>query len=213
MSKKEPENEVYNDPRPPRKDTTIDMTADSATFPPALADTSLERRYLGLILNEIKAIAVYYFTFEDAYFVDDNYLNVYKKILFTDGEKYAPREAKDGFNFAKESYELYDLKVSIQDEFVNNEYDMEVTAVVTSVSKKYDKDEDQYRYRATYEYEVRGQKYNYVSSWSSTHYEKGDQMLLTVNSDNPGEVNNYKYLTIGAFIIIVAVFVLYFSFR
>ena len=123
----QPENEVYNDPRPPRKDTTIDMTADSATFPPALADTSLERRYLGLILNEIKAIAVYYFTFEDAYFVDDNYLNVYKKILFTDGEKYAPREAKDGFNFAKESSELYDLKVSIQDEFVNNEYDMEKT--------------------------------------------------------------------------------------
>ena len=96
---------------------------------------------------------------------------------------------------------------------VNNEYDMEVTAVVTSVSKKYDKDEDQYRYRATYEYEVRGQKYNYVSNWSSTHYEKGDQMLLYVNSDNPGEVNNYKYLTIGAFIIIAAVFVLYFSFR
>jgi hypothetical protein len=90
---------------------------------------------------------------------------------------------------------------------------MEVTGVVTSVSKKYDKDEDQYRYRATYEYEVRGQKYNYVSNWSSTHYEKGDQMLLYVNSDNPGEVNNYKYLTIGAFIIIAAVFVLYFSFR
>ena len=35
----QPENEVYNDPRPPRKDTTIDMSADSATFPPALADT------------------------------------------------------------------------------------------------------------------------------------------------------------------------------
>ncbi len=96
---------------------------------------------------------------------------------------------------------------------VNDEYDMEVTAVVTSVSRKYDKDEDKYRYRATYEYEVRGQKYNYVSSWSSTHYEKGDQMLLIVNSDNPGEVNNYKYLTIGAFIIIVAVFVLYFTFH
>ena len=47
----QPEKEEYNDPRPPRKDTTIDMTADSATFPPALADTTLERRYLGLILN------------------------------------------------------------------------------------------------------------------------------------------------------------------
>ena len=33
----------------------------------------------------------------------------------------------DGFNFAKESSELYDLKVSIQDEFLNNEYDMEKT--------------------------------------------------------------------------------------
>ena len=96
---------------------------------------------------------------------------------------------------------------------VNNEYDMEVTGVVTSVSKKYDKDEDQYRYRATYEYEVRGQKYNYVSNWSSTHYEKGDQMLLYVNSDNPGEVNNYKYLTIGAFIIIAAVFIIYYFIR
>ena len=30
---------------------------------------------------------------------------------------------------------------------------------------------------------------------------KIDQMLLNVNSDNPGEVNNYKYLTIGAFLI------------
>ncbi|MCR5629033.1 DUF3592 domain-containing protein [Eubacterium sp.] len=96
---------------------------------------------------------------------------------------------------------------------VNDEYDMEVTAVVTSVSKKYDKDENQYKYRATYQYEVRGKKYDHVSNWSSTRYEKGDQMLLTVNSDNPDEVNNYKYLTIGAFIIIVAVFVLYFSFR
>ena len=123
----QPDREEYNDPRPPRKDTLIDMTADSATFPPALADTTLERRYLGLILNEIKAIAVYYFKFEDAYFVDENYLNVYKKILFTDGEKYAPREAKDGFNFAKESSELYDLKVTIQDEFLENEFDMEKT--------------------------------------------------------------------------------------
>jgi len=96
---------------------------------------------------------------------------------------------------------------------VNDEYDMEVTAVVTSVSKKYDKDEDQYKYRATYQYEVRGKKYDHVSNWSSNRYEKGDQMLLTVNSDNPGEVNNYKYLTIGALIIIAAVFVLYFTFH
>ncbi len=95
----------------------------------------------------------------------------------------------------------------------NQEYDMEVTAVVTSVSRKYDKDEDKYEYCATYEYEVGGEKYNYVSNWSSTKFEKGDQRILYVNSDNPGEINNYKYLTIGVFIIIVAVFVLYFTFH
>lgn len=119
--------ELADGERPPLKDTKIDMTADSATFPPALADDSLERRYLGLILNEIKAIAVYYFKFDDAYFVNNDYLNVYKKILFTDGEKYAPREAKDGYNFAKESSELYDLKVTIQEEFENSNYDIEHT--------------------------------------------------------------------------------------
>lgn len=96
---------------------------------------------------------------------------------------------------------------------VDKKYDMEVTAVVTSVSRKYDKDEDKYEYEATYEYEVEGQKYNYVSNWSSTKHEKGDQMLLYVNSDNPGEVYNYKYFTIGVFFIIIAVFVLYFSCR
>ena len=50
----QPENEVYNDPRPPRKDTIIDMSAESATFPPALADTTLERRYCVLCTNSCR---------------------------------------------------------------------------------------------------------------------------------------------------------------
>lgn len=92
-----------------------------------LADTTLERRYIGLILNEIKAIAIYYFTFDESYFVDEEMLNIYKKILFTDGEKYAPIKAKEKFNFSKESKELYEMKNAIMDEFANSEFDLEST--------------------------------------------------------------------------------------
>ncbi len=96
-------------------------------YPPELADTSLERRYIGLLLNEIKAISVYYFLFDDCFFVDDLLLNIYKKILFTDGEKYAPVIAKEKFNFSKESQELYEVKNMIKDEFYDSKYRLDDT--------------------------------------------------------------------------------------
>ena len=96
-------------------------------YPPELADTTLEKRYIGLLLNEIKAISVYYFLFDDCYFVDDLLLNIYKKILFTDGEKYAPVIAKEKFNFSKESQELYEVKNMIKDEFYGSKYRLDDT--------------------------------------------------------------------------------------
>lgn len=94
-------------------------------YPDELSDTKLERIYIGLLLNEIKAISVYYFTFDDCYFVDEMLLNIYKKILFTDGEKYAPKIAKEKFNFSKESQELYEVKNAIRDEFIASKYRLE----------------------------------------------------------------------------------------
>lgn len=96
-------------------------------YPDKLADTTLERRYIGLILNEIKAIAIYYFTYDESFFVDEMYLNIYKKILFTDGEKYAPVKAKEKFNFSRESEELYEMKNAIMDEFSKSENSLEET--------------------------------------------------------------------------------------
>lgn len=96
-------------------------------YPDKLADTTLERRYIGLILNEIKAIAIYYFTYDESFFVDEMYLNIYKKILFTDGEKYAPVKAKEKFNFSRESEELYEMKNAIMDEFSKSEFSLEET--------------------------------------------------------------------------------------
>ena len=100
---------------------------DSNLYPPKLADTTLERRYIGLILNEIKSISVYYFLSDECYFADENMLNIYKKILFTDGEKYAPVKAKEGYTFAKETQDLYQLKNTIKDEFYKSEYKLDET--------------------------------------------------------------------------------------
>ena len=96
-------------------------------YPGKLGDTTLERRYIGLLLNQIKSIAVYYFTYDESRFADDLMLNIYKKIIFTDGEKYAPMQAKDKFNFSKETKELYDVKNELKAEYAESKYKLSDT--------------------------------------------------------------------------------------
>ncbi len=95
----------------------------------------------------------------------------------------------------------------------NGQYDTYVTAVVKSVDDKYDKDNDEYEYRASCEYEVRGKKYTYTTSWRSSKYNKGDKIGINVNSDNPEKVNKHGKSTIGAFAIFIALFVIGFTFK
>ena len=67
-----------------------DEKSDKVVFPGKLGDVTLEKEFVGLLLNQVKAISVYNFKFEDCFFANEDYLNLYKKVLFTDGEKYAP---------------------------------------------------------------------------------------------------------------------------
>ena len=96
-------------------------------FPKALANTELEKRYIGLLLNDVKNVSVYYFTNKECHFVDEEMLSLYKVILFTDGEKYAPEVAKENFNFAKTSEELDKLKIEIKFDYEDSNYKMEKT--------------------------------------------------------------------------------------
>ena len=54
-------------------------------FPGKLGSFVLEERYIGLLLNDVKNISMYFFTLENCYFEDENLLNIYKQVLFTDG--------------------------------------------------------------------------------------------------------------------------------
>ena len=94
-------------------------------YPDELASDTLEKIFIGILLNEVKDISMYYFLYDDCYFVNEDYLNIYKQILFTDGEKYAPGVAKEGFNFGKESSKLLELRNDLKYEYAITRLNME----------------------------------------------------------------------------------------
>ena len=82
-------------------------------YPNKLGKDDLEKLFIGLLLNEPKSIAVYYFKQDECYFANEKMLNIYKMVLFTDAEKYAPEVAKRNFSFAKVTHEANMLKESL----------------------------------------------------------------------------------------------------
>ena len=101
----------------------------SEIYPKRLSNIELEERYIGLLLDNPKAISMYYVVHDDCYFESDDMLNLYKSILFTEGQAYAPQIAKNDFNFAKERSETYKLKSQLREKARKVKYDFEKTYV------------------------------------------------------------------------------------
>lgn len=102
---------------------------ESEIYPKRLSNIELEERYIGLLLDNPKAISMYYVVHDDCYFESEDMLNLYKSILFTEGQAYAPQIAKNDFNFAKESPETYKLKSQLREKARKGKYDFEKTYV------------------------------------------------------------------------------------
>uniref|UniRef100_UPI003FF0CE29 DnaB-like helicase C-terminal domain-containing protein n=1 Tax=Candidatus Merdicola sp. TaxID=3085652 RepID=UPI003FF0CE29 len=79
-------------------------------FPKELQDLDLEEDYIGLLLYDPRYIVSYNFLYDEVCFQDERMLNLYKSVIFTEGEKYAPEAVKRKFNFAKTTREVYELK-------------------------------------------------------------------------------------------------------
>ena len=94
-------------------------------YPDLINDTEIERIYIGLLLKNPESIYKYYYLFDDCFFEDDDMLNIYKSVLFTEGAKYTPEIAKKGFNFSRDSEEVYELKYRLKEEVKNKKYNME----------------------------------------------------------------------------------------
>ena len=79
-------------------------------FPKELQDLDFEEDYIGLLLYDPRYIVSYNFLYDEVCFQDERMLNLYKSVIFTEGEKYAPEAVKRKFNFAKTTREVYELK-------------------------------------------------------------------------------------------------------
>lgn len=95
------------------------------TYPEELSDEELEEIYIGLLLDKPEAIVKYYFVFDECYFENSELLNLYKRILFTDGESYAPEIAKKGFNFPKDTEDADAFAEEVKQKALEFDYGIE----------------------------------------------------------------------------------------
>ena len=98
---------------------------ETGEYPKKLSDIELEKTFVGLLLNDPKLIVKFYFLFDECYFEDEDMLNIYKSILFTEGASYTPEKAKEGFNFSKDSDSVYKLKNELKQKVSKKKYNVE----------------------------------------------------------------------------------------
>ncbi len=95
-------------------------------YPKELDNLTLETLYIALLYGTPNAISKFYFESDLCYFSSEIILNLYKGIIFEDGEKSAPLHLKEGFNFPKVINELYDLKAEMRSVPLYKKYNFEV---------------------------------------------------------------------------------------
>ena len=94
-------------------------------YPKKLENHNLEELFVSLLLANPKLIMKYYILFEDCYFQDNDLLNVYKSVLYTEGAPNTPEIAKKGFNFSTDSIDTYDFKQNLKKAVQDKRFDME----------------------------------------------------------------------------------------
>ena len=107
------------------KKEKIEEKKEEGIYPKKLSNIELEQIYMGLLLTDPKLIVKYYFLYEDCFFEDEEVLNAYKSVLFTEGGAYTPEVAKNNFNFAKDTEESYKFKSELKSKVENKKYNME----------------------------------------------------------------------------------------
>ena len=87
---------------------------NESIYPDELNDERLEYIFIGLLLNNPKAISMYYFLLQDCHFANEDLYNIYRSIIFREGEQWIPAAGKEGYTFPTEDGRIYDLKQEIK---------------------------------------------------------------------------------------------------
>ena len=102
-------------------------------YPPELSNNQLEKDFIGALLIDPKLMSKYYILYDDCYFENKLFLEIYKGIVFTEGEAYTPYIAKQGYNFAKIDYEVNVTKKRLIEEY--EKLNIDVERVYTELKK------------------------------------------------------------------------------
>ena len=79
-------------------------------FPDEITDEHLEFVYDGLLLNSPRAISRFYFLYDDCFFSNAMLDNVYRSILFREGDEFSSELARKDFKLPKTMDEDYEFK-------------------------------------------------------------------------------------------------------
>lgn len=94
-------------------------------YPAELDNLPLEVMYIALLYSMPNAISKYYFRKEICYFSNEILLNLYKGVIFKEGERYAPPELKEEFSFPQAFSELYDMTYRMKNTPTYKTYEFE----------------------------------------------------------------------------------------
>ena len=97
--------------------TETKKEAEESLYPEKLRNYALEKDFIGMLLNDPKLMAKYYILNDECYFDNKIFLEIYKGIVFTEGEAYTPYIAKSGYNFGKNNYEINHTKECLKYEY------------------------------------------------------------------------------------------------
>lgn len=103
-----------------------DYVEKEQLYPKELDNLQLEVIYIALLYSMPNAISKYYFTIDLCFFSNSILLNLYRSIIFTEGEAFAPAQLKDSFAFPKVIQELYDIKQKMLNEPTYKRYSFEL---------------------------------------------------------------------------------------
>ena len=103
-------------------------------YPEILTNDKLEIAYVGMLHNNPKGIAIYYLDLKDCCFAVPGIFDIYKLVLFREGQAYASEAAKAGFSFPKVTEETPRM-IEICKNYASQIKDLDIEAIYIKIKK------------------------------------------------------------------------------
>ena len=103
-------------------------------YPETLLNDKLEIAYVGMLHNNPKGIAIYYLDLKDCCFAVPGLFDIYKLVLFREGQAYASEAAKAGFSFPKVTEETPKM-IDICKKYAAQINDIDIEGIYIKIKK------------------------------------------------------------------------------